>query len=257
MKRNTQQRRRLILETLENEGETSVETLALKFATSEVTIRKDLAALELNGLILRRFGGAIFMPSEFVDESEDVSSRKKSIAQKAANLINDHDRIVLDSGSTTTAIVPYLKGKRGLVIMTNSILTAQELLELEPEPTVLVTGGTWDTQSQSLQGAMAEKMVSSYNFDIAFVGAAGMDAQRGTTTFNELTQLTSTMAKVSREVVVLAESIKFTRKMPNIELSWQQVNRLITDNELASESITFLEKQGVVVDCIESIEEKL
>ena len=69
MKRNTQQRRRQIIETLSQQGETSVETLAALYGTSEVTIRKDLAALEENGLVVRRFGGAILMPIESADFS--------------------------------------------------------------------------------------------------------------------------------------------------------------------------------------------
>lgn len=251
MKRNTQQRRRQIIETLGQKGETSVETLSALYGTSEVTIRKDLAALEQNGLVLRRFGGAILMPAESAEQSEKVSSRKKAIGEAAAALIHDHARIVLDSGSTTSAMVPFLAGKRGLVIMTNSIATAQELLELEPEPTVLVTGGTWDTQSQSLQGAMAEKMVESYNFDFAFVGASGVDIERGTTTFNELTQLTSSMAKASREVVVMTESSKFSRKMPNLELAWQNISRLITDNELAPDIKHSVAEKDIVIDCIQ------
>jgi DeoR/GlpR family transcriptional regulator of sugar metabolism len=58
-KRNTQQRRRAIIDLLNASGEVSVETLAEQFSTSEVTIRKDLAALESNGLLLRRYGGAV------------------------------------------------------------------------------------------------------------------------------------------------------------------------------------------------------
>lgn len=260
MKRNTQQRRRQIIETLGEMGETSVESLAALYATSEVTIRKDLAALELNGLVLRRFGGAILMPPETLginqsaEQRDKVSSRKKSIGERAAELIHEHARIVVDSGSTTSAMLPYLKDKRGLVVMTNSIATAQELLELDPEPTVLVTGGTWDTQSQSLQGTMAEKMVASYNFDFAFVGASGVDLERGTTSFNELTQLTRSMAQASREVVVMAESQKFTKKMPNVELPWQQISKLITDDELTSETKTALQEKGVDVDCVNTNE---
>ena len=247
MKRNTQQRRRQIVDILTQEGETSVEAFATLFGTSEVTIRKDLAALEQNGLVLRRFGGAILMPVESPEQSEKVSSRKISIARCAAQRIKDHARIVIDSGSTTSAIVPFLKGKRGLVVMTNSINTAQELLELEPEPTVLMTGGTWDAQSQSLQGAMAEKMLANYNFDIAFVGAAGLDASCGTMTFNELTQLSRSMAAAAHKVIVLAEAEKFERKMPNVELPWQSVDELITDETLAPELQNQLQAEGVSI----------
>ena len=88
-KRNTQQRRHAIAAMVGIEGEVSVDTLASHFSTSEVTIRKDLAALESSGLLLRRYGGAIAMPSEIVatDSEEKVSERKLAIAVAASDLI--------------------------------------------------------------------------------------------------------------------------------------------------------------------------
>ncbi|MBL4630094.1 MAG: DeoR/GlpR transcriptional regulator, partial [Paraglaciecola sp.] len=84
-KRNTQQRRRAIVEKLNISGEVAVDELAKLFSTSEVTIRKDFVELESNGLLLRKFGGAVLLPttaSELSDEK--VSPRKKAIAAAAA-----------------------------------------------------------------------------------------------------------------------------------------------------------------------------
>lgn len=233
-KRNTQTRRHQIVKTLEDQGETSVEQFSRMFDTSEVTIRKDLAALEGDGLVLRRHGGAILMPTENLVSDNNVSNRKKGLGELAASLVQDHDRIVIDSGSTTGQMLKALGQKRGLVVMTNSLQIAHDLLELEREPTVLMTGGTWDTQSHSFQGAMAEKILRSYNFDKAFIGAAGLDIERGTTTYNELIQLTSIMAEVSREIIIVAESQKFAHKMPNLELPWSKIDKLITDTDISA-----------------------
>lgn len=63
-KRNTQQRRHLIVSQLQQQGELSVEQLAEQFHTSEVTIRKDLTVLEQAGLLLRRYGGAVPVPQD-------------------------------------------------------------------------------------------------------------------------------------------------------------------------------------------------
>lgn len=249
-KRNTQQRRRAILERLNAEGEVSVEALAEQFVTSEVTIRKDLAALETNGLLLRRYGGAIPVPQEMIADpaGSQVSPRKQAIARRAADLIPDHNRIVLDSGSSTTAaLLPELSHKQGLVIMTNSINIAAALRELENEPTILMTGGTWDPRSEGFQGQLAEQMLRSYNFDQFFIGADGLDLDRGTTTFNELYSLSRVMAEVSREVIVLAESEKIGRKIHNLELPWSVVNYLVTDSEITAENKARIEAQGVEV----------
>jgi DeoR/GlpR family transcriptional regulator of sugar metabolism len=202
-----------------------------------VTICKDLTALESSGLLLRKYGGAIAMPSEAAElKGPDVSKRKQAIAKAAAALIKDHNRIVIDSGSTTSAVLSHAQHVRGLVVMTNSLQVANQILELENEPTLLTTGGTWDPQSCSFQGQLAENMLSAYNFDQAFLGASGLDVNRGSTTFNELTNLSRVMAKVSQQVIVLAESEKLDRKIPNLELSWNDIDILVTDSNIDNDS---------------------
>ena len=251
-KRNTQQRRHTIITLLAERGELSVDWLAREFETSEVTIRKDLAELERNGLLLRRYGGAVPVPQELVadvPEAEQVSKRKLAIAKAASSLIRDHNRIIIDSGSTTAALIPELGKRRGLVVMTNSLALAAALRELENEPTLLMTGGTWDPHSESFQGQVAEQVLRSYDFDQLFIGAAGIDPARGSTTFNELIGLSRVMAEVAREVVVLAESHKVGRKIPNLELPWSSVDILITDEGIADALKAQIEQQGVQVIC--------
>jgi len=247
-KRNTQSRRRAIVELVNEQKEVSVEQLTSMFQTSEVTIRKDLTALESNGLLLRKYGGAVSLPKESAElTSQEVSKRKQAIAKAAAQLIKDHNRIVIDSGSTTSGVLSHAQHITGLVVMSNSIQVANQILELENEPTLLMTGGTWDTQSHSFQGQLAETMLQSYNFDQAFLGASGLDVNRGSTTFNELTNLSRVMAKVSQQVIVLAESEKLQRKIPNLELSWDEIDILITDADIDQESEQRIAAQNVQV----------
>lgn len=249
-KRNTQQRRHAIVTMVTEKSEVSVDELAKFFATSEVTIRKDLAALEKNGLLLRRYGGAIAMPSEMVTEVEEhVSVRKLAIARAAAARIRDHNRIIIDSGSTTAGLISLLGDKQGLIVMTNSLNVANALNELENEPTLLMTGGTWDPHSEAFQGQVAETVLRSYDFDQLFIGADGIDTARGTTTFNELIGLSRVMAEVSREVVVMVESSKIGRKIPNLELPWDSVSTLITDSGLSAQARQEIEHYGVQVIC--------
>ncbi|MBF7074286.1 DeoR family transcriptional regulator [Glaciecola sp. MH2013] len=249
-KRNTQQRRRTIIERLNKFGEVAVDVLAKDLQTSEVTIRKDLAELENSGLLLRKYGGAVPLPSESSElSSEKLSLRKQAIGKLAATLIHDHNRIIIDGGSTTSALLPCLSQKLGLVVMTNSLHVANSLLEIENEPQVLMTGGTWDAQSHSFQGQMAQNTLQAYNFDQAFVGAAGLDIERGTTTFNELISLTRTMAEVSKSLVVMAEAEKLERKIPNIELPWEVISVLVTDKSLPDEARARIEGHGVKVLC--------
>lgn len=248
-KRNTQIRRNAIASLVDHKGEITVEELASKFETSEVTIRKDLAMLERSGQLLRRYGGAVSLPTETVSQELDtlVSEVKRSLAQSAADLIKDHNRIIVDCGSTTGALISELGSKKGLVVMTNSLNVANALNELESEPTLLMTGGTWDAHSDSFQGQVAEATLRAYDFDQLFIGADGLDLERGTTTFNELTGLSRVMADVSREVIVMIESEKIGRRMPNLELDWNAIDVLITDAKLTDEQKQNIESQAVRV----------
>lgn len=250
--RNTKQRRHTIMQLLQEQGEVSVEQLVQLFDISEVTIRKDLSALETNGFLLRKYGGAILMPKEIIDENEndELTKRKFVIAKAAAERIRDHNRIIVDSGSTTAALIKQLNLKQGLVVMTNSLSVATELRALENEPTLLMTGGTWDTRSESFQGKVAEQVLRSYDFDQLFIGADGIDLARGSTTFNELVGLSQVMAEVSREVVVMVESQKIGRKMPNLELTWQQIDVIITDTGLSEQDKQAILAYGVEVICV-------
>ncbi|UZE29157.1 DeoR/GlpR family DNA-binding transcription regulator [Pseudomonas asplenii] len=249
-KRNTPQRRHSILALLTEQGEVSVDELARRFETSEVTVRKDLAALESNGLLLRRYGGAISMPHELVsDPGHSISKYKQAIARAAVGRLREHARIIIDSGSTTASMIPQLGLQPGLVVMTNSLNVARALSELEHEPVLLMTGGTWDPHSESFQGQVAEQVLRSYDFDQLFIGADGIDLERGTTTFNELLGLSRVMAEVSREVVVMVESDKIGRRIPNLELPWSSVHTLITDERLPLEAREQIQARGIHLIC--------
>ena len=248
-KRNTPQRRHTSLALLAEQGEVSVDELSKAFSTSEVTIRKDLAALEKNGLLLRRYGGAVPMPQELISDLQPISQYKQAIARAGVARIREHARIIIDSGTTTAAMIPQLGHKPGLVVMTNSMNVARAISELEHEPVLLMTGGTWDPHSESFQGQVAEQVLRSYDFDQLFIGADGIDLNRGTTTFNELLGLSRVMAEVAREVVVMVESDKIGRKIPNLELPWSSIHTLITDERLNPEAREQLTERGIKLIC--------
>ncbi|QLF93748.1 DeoR family transcriptional regulator [Pseudomonas sp. ABC1] len=249
-KRNTAQRRHTILALLAEQGEVSVDELSRRFDTSEVTIRKDLTALEKNGLLLRRYGGAVPLPQELIgDDSQPVSKYKQAIARAGVARIREHARIIIDSGTTTAAMIPLLGHQPGLVVMTNSLNVANALREIEHEPVLLMTGGTWDPHSESFQGQVAEQVLRSYDFDQLFIGADGIDLARGTTTFNELLGLSRVMAEVAREVVVMVESDKIGRRIPNLELPWGSIHTLITDERLDDEAREQITARGILLIC--------
>ena len=259
------ERRKRIVEWVNDNGHTRVETLASQFNASEVTIRKDLTALAAQGALIRQFGGAVPAVSSVASSIPGFTETtplnpapqnimpsasnnlSNAIGQCAANLVTPGSKLVIDCGSTTSAILPYLSTLDDLVVMTNTLSTANYLTQCTTEPTVLMAGGTWDALSQSFQGAMAEQLVSAYSFDIAFIGAAGIDVERGTTTFNELTGVTRAMANAASKVVVMASAKKLLHKMPNLELGWNKISVLITDDTISESDKTNIENKGVTV----------
>ncbi|MDF1763725.1 MAG: DeoR family transcriptional regulator [Oleibacter sp.] len=261
-------RHQTILTELNRTGLVQVESLSKQLHTSEVTIRKDLSVLERDGLLIRRYGGAQRLPlqrEQFKEHPREqsatsnsassglhsaepkVSNRKFAIGQLAGQQVNDHSRILIDFGTTTTAMIPHLAHVEGLMVMTNSMRTAQAVLALTPSPTLLMTGGTWDNQTHSLQGQIAEQVLQSYDFDQLFIGCDGLDPQRGTTTFNELFGLSQVMAESAREVIVLATTDKLGRRIPNLELPWSKIDTLITDADIPKDARQQIEQQGVRV----------
>lgn len=245
-KRNTRQRRSEIVAWVNQNGHVQVETLATHFDTSAVTIRKDLAKLAEDGLLLRQFGGAAPLASSDAG-ADSASSALASLGQLAATLVKSNAKIAIDCGSTTATLLPALSEYKNLVVMTNALHVANVLTSAANEPTVLMTGGTWDPHSQSFQGQMAEQMLAQYSFDVAFIGAAGLDVARGTTTFNELSGLTRTMAKAARKVVVMAGSGKLSHRMPNLELGWDSISVLVTDAGISQADKQQIEEKGVTV----------
>ncbi|MEW9799695.1 DeoR/GlpR family DNA-binding transcription regulator [Alteromonas sp. CYL-A6] len=247
MKQSETQKRRDAIVTLVNQrGAMQVDTLARQFSTSEVTIRKDLSVLAEAGRLVRQLGGAAPLPGSA--NQRHINLVKQRIGEAAAALIGDNTKLAIDSGSTTEALIPHLSAHKQLIVMTNSLNIANALVNSPNDPSLLMTGGTWDPHSRSFQGAMAENTVAAYSFDIAFVGASGIDIDRGTTTLNELTGLSRAMAEGARQVVVMAESKKLNERMPNLELSWSQISVLVTDDGITEQQKKKIESQGVRVD---------
>ncbi|MBE2896245.1 DeoR/GlpR transcriptional regulator [Pasteurellaceae bacterium HPA106] len=238
----TQERRESILQLAMQQGQVQVEQLVTRFGVSEVTIRKDLTALEQRGQLVRCYGGAKLLPE--TENAPHFSPSQQRIAKAAAALVGTNQRVIIDSGSTTAALISALEPKKGLVVMTNSLDVANQIRTLSNEPTLLMTGGTWDVRSDSFQGVIAEQAIRSYDFDWLFTGADGID-ERGTTTFNEVVGLTQVMASAAQKVVVLVQAQKFGRKMPNLELNWQQIDIVITDSDVPAKVRSAIEQHSV------------
>lgn len=124
--------------------------------------------------------------------------------------------IILDNGSTTLQMVPWLVERVALTVMTNSLLIINEAVARDSNMTLLMPGGTYRKRSSSFHGGLAEQAFRAYTFDKLFIGADGFDIEQGTTTFNEAYQVSQSMCQAAKQIIVVTDSSKFGRKTPNV-----------------------------------------
>ncbi|MDD4192585.1 MAG: transcriptional repressor AgaR [Mangrovibacterium sp.] len=252
--KSTVSRRARILEELEVKGQVSVTGLSKMFEISEVTIRNDLAHLERQNMLIRARGGAIKIkfnrmeidPSGSENQKEFLRE-KQLIAQAAVKLINDGDTIVLDSGSTTTEIAKNLEKFTNLTIITNALNIASILAEYEGFH-IFMPGGSLRKKSLSLVGVLADENFEKFYCDKLFLGADGFDTTHGLSTpDSEEAHLNQIMIRISKKVIVVADSRKFTRRRFAFIGTLSLVDTVITDAGIREEDKNRLEKSGVEV----------
>ncbi|MEO7208400.1 MAG: DeoR/GlpR family DNA-binding transcription regulator [Steroidobacteraceae bacterium] len=247
------ERRHRILELLREQGRVTVEALASRFVTSAVTIRSDLTALEANGALERTHGGALL--------SEDDNDRplavkrtlhhaeKVRIAKAAVALIQSGETVILDSGTTTAEIAKQIRKLEGftLNVITNALNIATLLADV-PFVRLIMPGGILRPESNSLSGHMAEAALAVLQADRLFLGADGLDPERGVMTPHlPEAQLNAKMIAISRQVVAVADSSKLMRRNISLIARVDQLHMLITDSGAPLDVVAELKRRGVDV----------
>lgn len=249
-----EERRRQILDILNRDGRVLVVDLARQFRTSQVTIRKDLDVLQAHGRIHRSHGGALPTTESALDdpslrEKEKLHRKEKlQIATAAARMVQEGQVVILDSGTTTTAIARKLREFENLTIITNAVNIAAELSGSSLE--VILTG-TLRKNSFSLVGPVADDTLRRLNADILFLGVDGFDVQHGLTTPNLLeAKVNRTMMDVSRMVVVVCDSSKFGRRSLSAIAPPSTIQHLITDKSIRKSDLAAIKKAGISVTIV-------
>lgn len=207
-------RRQRILELLAQEGQVKVIQLSELFHTTPVTIRSDLAALEKDGYLKRVTGGAVqtvrnFYTMDAQQRKNYNSEAKAAVAKAAAELIDDGDTLLINSGTTTLLIAAELKKRNSLNIVTNSMAVAVELASC-PTFRVLLLGGEVNAQYSFSYGNTALEQLSRYKADKAILSIDGIHSQAGITTYHaEESPICRMMMERSHETIVAADFSKF------------------------------------------------
>lgn len=247
-----EERRNRLEEILKIQNRILVAEMAEQMQISEVTIRKDLEVLEHRGVLKRVHRGAILVNNPTVIdlalmEKEHIHAREKErIARKAAELIRDNEVIILDSGSTTTAIAQVLKARQGLTIITNAVNIAWELTASKNR--VILIGGMVRENSFSLVGPLSEEALRSVSADKLFLGVDGIHFEFGLTTPNlEEATINRMMLRAATDVFVVADSSKIGRRSLGVIAEIQAAHHLITDAHITPADHKKLSALGVEV----------
>lgn len=247
------ERRHRIMELLRAHGRVTVEALAARFVTSAVTIRTDLTVLEAGGSLERTHGGALRRRDDD-DQPLPVKrtlhhAEKVRIAKVAASLIEDGETLILDSGTTTAEIARQIRSleDRSINVITNALNIAVLLVDL-PFVRLIMPGGILRPESNSLSGRMAEVALDGLQADRLFLGADGLDPERGVMTPHlPEAQLNAKMIEISRQVIVVADSSKLLRRNISLIARVEQLHMLITDTAANPDVVAELERRGVQV----------
>lgn len=251
-KRNTQERRQEIAEQLVAEGKITVSELASRYGVSTETIRKDMIWLEEHGLAKRGYGGAVAATAlterPFLEKSIRNKQGKAQVAKKAAELIQDGDVLLLDSGSTVLSLAKQLVLKRNITVFTNSLKAAQHLVDYGIK--VYLLGGEVRSTSNALTGGWAIRALGEIQADIAILGTSGVKERRGPCVESmEESEVKRAMMAAARKTMVLADASKGDCDSLVQFANWDNVDWFITEETINQETLKCIKEKTTVLFC--------
>lgn len=249
-----EERRRRIVEMLDQAECITVSDLVERFGVSRVTARADLDYLAGEGALVRSHGGALKPMDPRSDYPLQLKqtlhhAEKVRIAGEAAKLIHDGDTVAFDSGTTTCEVAKQIKrlNFRSLTVITNALNIANELNGL-PWVSLIMTGGMLRHKSGSFTGPHAHATLRDLNADHLFLGADAIDVEAGLTTPDILgAQVALRMIELAREVTVVVDASKFGRHSLTLSGKIEDVDRIITDVRVSSAHVESLRQRGIEV----------
>ncbi len=238
-----------ILELLSRYHKMEVTRLSELLNVSQVTIRKDLIALEQSGMLIREHGYAT------LNNSDDINKRlayhfeqKMQIVKKAAQLVEDGETIFIESGSCCALLaVEIAQTKKDVTIVTNSAFIADYVRKIENVEIVLL-GGNYQKESQVMVGPMTAQCAQAYFADKLFIGTDGFSIRTGFTGNDYMRSVAvQDMAKQVEKVIVVTDSSKFYQKGNVSLIDTSRIHTLITNKDIPLEQEQYLLTQNVKI----------
>lgn len=250
------ERMRVVLSLLHEQTSISLATLATEVGTSAATLRRDLADLDEQGLLVRTHGGARALDarSEIPVRLRKTQFReaKQLIARRAVEMIPAGPYALSLSGGTTTAeVARALRNRSGLTIVTNSLTIAMECAA-RPHLKVIMTGGVVRQSSLEAVGSLSEYTFNAINIATAVLGTDGISAAGGVTTHDD-TEARTNHAMVARaqRVIVVADGSKVGQVTLAKMADLGEIDDFVTDSSADPGALALIAKAGVVVHVVD------
>lgn len=246
------ERKLRLVEYVRQHRAASVAALALEFGVHEATIRRDLAEVEQEGLLIRTHGGVIVEklthnePS-FNDRTNVQLEQKMRIGKMAASLVEDGDHIIIDSGTTTLHIARNLVHRSNITVVTNDMNVAAELRD-SPGIRVTVTGGELYPSSYMLNGMFTDHVLRSLHVSKAFLGTPAIHPKHGLMHPEaQLVLAKQGMIQAAQEVIVVADDTKIGKLSLHKVAPNSAIHTIITGKEVPQYDIKPFQDSGVNV----------
>lgn len=248
------QRHAEILQILKLDGAASVQQLAERTGASISTVRRDLETLEEAGFLDRSFGGASLRARALatLETGQAVASHilqgeKAAIGRAAAGLVEAHQAVILDSGSTVTEVAHDIARRAlPLTVITNDLSTAQ-ILSAGARVRLVVTGGVVRPGSSTLTGSPGEELLATVHADLAIIGAHAVTLDGISETNLEIVRVKQAILRAARRLVVVADHSKFAEPSVFRVGPLAPGTILVTDWRADPEILAAFAEQGVEV----------
>lgn len=243
------ERQQRIMAEARRAGRVEVSLLADALGVAAETVRRDLTTLEQRGSLRRVHGGAI--PVERLELEPTLATRstrnagvKRRIAARVLDELPTGGTVILDSGSTTQAVVQLLPPDLDLTVLTNSV-SAAAALSTHPGVTLYVLGGRVRGITGAAVGEWATRALEDVVVDLAVLGTNGFSAARGLTTPDQAESLVkAAMVRSARRVLVATDSTKAGDDHLHRFAALADVDVLVTDTDLADDVAAELRAAG-------------
>jgi DeoR family fructose operon transcriptional repressor len=235
------ERQNEILDILNKNKSATVEELAQELFVSTATIRRDLRAMDKQGLIKRSHGGAMLFKSSAeetafaIREQENIIS-KRTIANLAIRLIKNGDSVFVDSSTTVGMLIPLFNNFKFLSVITTGLRNAI-LLSQTNNVKIYITGGQILNHSNSIIGTDTMDYISRIHANISFMSCSGVNINGFNDASIEQAKLKQQMRRNSDVVAMLCDSTKFDKVFLCKDFDFNEVDYLITEKLPSSEYI--------------------